>query len=766
VVHLWHIFFRRKKPSYEACSDRQTPIAHNWLRLFILPTLLSNSYLRMGVFLSPWTAAITSIITATASILLRQYWSRIPLKATKETSFASTGVTESVELRDDTDELQNLKLLYYQLHNLEEFPEVLPTARTLLFALLTETSTAAKSLPEHESILSVRSFSRRQLEEFQHRRDRNIGREWEQYNLGRKAGGSRELFGDREEAIWWLRQIAPVKYVDGAWLGHVGKVTAPFGLHKTLKGAWQILSEELGDGDLEKNHVHMYYELLQGVSPGLPAADDVDFGHPRHQLNELPVWKSAIAQLLVSLFTNEFLPEILGFNLHFEAVSMDTLKASKELKEVGIDPYYFILHVSIDNAHSGHTAIALEVVCEYMDYVQRTEGEEAVHQAWKRLQAGYLLSSGLPGTAIPPTKRSVKSHDITFNPTEMEVARIFKAKAHVEHGIHCSSKVKIGARTVSEWLDPAALESELWQKSLLNALSNSKFWVCRGDSSKSRFIQEMQWNGRMFGSFTQDEYSLLKRWIDGLPSLSPSSGDGEPRFGIERNILSGYPVFQPAFDAEFSTLLHPTTTLFSYQNLPTLRITNRPIIQSLLPLWLSHPCLLQAFVSIPFKTKTKVACAVVKMLRAQGGFDIEQECVAGMSEVRRPNQLGLVGIGMNMMQDHGLSLDIFPTLRHVLHTWPSEFAVNMLHTSTRPTKYRGRLIGMATAFSMMHDAMVRCESSVLSIQDKETLRAIAHRELECLRVCWEELETDGDLYKECCEGYQVAKHEIEKSFEV
>jgi hypothetical protein len=723
----------------------------------------------MDAFLSLWTAALTSIITAAVSILLKQYWSKVPLKTNKETSYVSTGATEStesVELHDDTDELENIKLLYYQLHNLEDFPEVLPTARTLLLALLRETSAAAKSLPEHESILSVRSFSRTQLEEFQHKRDRNIGKEWEQYNLRRKSGGSRELFGDREEAIWWLRQIAPVKYVDGAWLGHVGKVTAPFGLHKTLKGAWQILSEELGDGDLEKNHVHMYYELLQTVSPGLPAADVIDFGHSRHQLNELPVWKSAIAQLLVSLFPNEFLPEILGFNLHFEAVSMDTLKASKELKEVGIDPYYFILHVSIDNAHSGHTAIALEVVCEYMDFVRRTKGEEAAHQAWKRLQAGYLLSWGLPGAAIPPSKRPVKCPEITLGPTEMEVARIFKAKAQVEHGIHCSSRVKIGARTVTEWLDPVALESERWQKALLDALSNSKFWVCRGDSSKSRFIQELQWTGRMFGSFTQDEYSLLRKWIDGLPSLSPTAEDAHARFDIEQDILSGYPVFQPLFDAEFSVPLQPATTLFSFQNLPTLRITNRPVIENFLPLWLSHPCLLQPFVSVPFKTKTKLTCTIVKILRAQKGFDIEQECVDGMSEVRRPNRLGLAGIGTNMMQDHGLSLATFPTLRHVLQAWPSEYAVHMLHTSTRPMKYRGRLIGIATAFAMMHAAIVRCQPCVLSIQDKETLRKIAQRELECLGVCWEELETDRELSEECCKGYLVAGHEIERCFKV
>lgn len=118
------------------------------------------------------------------------------------------------------EELKTLKHLYYQLHNIEKFPSVLPQAKKTLLRLLMETGTATQTLPEHENILSVQSFSREGLEEFQRRRDINIGKEWKEYNLRRKEGGERELLGDREEAIWWLKQIAPVKYVDGAWLGH------------------------------------------------------------------------------------------------------------------------------------------------------------------------------------------------------------------------------------------------------------------------------------------------------------------------------------------------------------------------------------------------------------------------------------------------------------------------------------------------------------------------------------------------------------------
>jgi hypothetical protein len=741
----------------------------------------------MESLLLGWILAFATVATVAINTLLGQYWPKTEFRTNYDSNSDSrVSTSESIEEHAedthgkreahsedndacDMEELKALKQLYYQLHNLEKFPEVLPQAKRVLLCLLKETSAAAEALPDHESILSVQSFSRQDLGEFQRRRDNHIGKEWEQYNLRRREGRPRELFGDRKEAIWWLKQIAPVKYVDGAWLGHVGKVTTPFALQKTMKGAWQILSEELGDGDLGKNHAHLYHALLETIAPGFPTAEVLDFGHPRHRLDELPVWKSAIAQLLISLFPSEFLPEILGFNLHFEAVSMDTLKAGKELKEVGIDPYYFILHISIDNADSGHTAIAIAVVCEYMDYIRRAGGEEAAQEAWKRLQAGYLLSLGLPGTAVCPSRRRLRDGSrVLLSPTEMDVIKIFKAKAQVVHGIHCSSKVRIGSRSVAEWLDPVALESKKWQIDLLDALSCSKYWIRRGDSSKSRFIRELQWNGRMFGSFTQDEYDVLGKWIDNLASISLAMEDPDVKQNTDDDILSGDPVFRPPSSARFtetSTYQHSATALFSFQTLPPLDIGNRPVFESFLPLWLSHPCLLQAFVSVPFRTKNDFACTIIKILRAQGGFHIEQECVAGMGEVRRPNSLGLAGIGMNMMVQHGLSLAALPSLKHVLQAWPLEFAVHMLHISLRPMEYKGLLIGMATAFAKMHVAVVRSQLNLLSAQDQLALQKIAQRELEGLELCWEELMLDGKMHAECCGGYLAASHEIKKCFQ-
>ena len=50
-----------------------------------------------------------------------------------------------------------------------------------------------------------------------------------------------------EYAKYWARLAAPVKYVDGSWLGGVHRVESTKPSHRAASRiAWQILSEELG----------------------------------------------------------------------------------------------------------------------------------------------------------------------------------------------------------------------------------------------------------------------------------------------------------------------------------------------------------------------------------------------------------------------------------------------------------------------------------------------------------------------------------------
>ena len=185
------------------------------------------------------------------------------------------------------------------------------------------------------------------------------------------------MFPTHEYAKEWLRLAAVVKYVDGGWLGGVLDVATGVGCgtssssagaleRRVAKMAWQVISEEFGDGDLSKNHIYLYHRLCQtlqlgrvetGMSqPGHTVGFDglaSDQGSPR-------AWAAAIAQQTIGLLsgTGSFFPEALGFNMAYECLPYHLLVTSIELRELKIDDYYFAIHVTIDNADSGHSAMA------------------------------------------------------------------------------------------------------------------------------------------------------------------------------------------------------------------------------------------------------------------------------------------------------------------------------------------------------------------------------------------------------------------------
>ena len=652
-------------------------------------------------------------------------------------------------------ETSSHKDMYYKLHNLGEFPDVVSAARNQLVAFFAETlDTAFKERPQ-ESILNLNTYSREGLVTFMRDRDEQVNHQWGEYVARRRKGGPMELFKDQEGARWWLRQIAPTKYVDGAWLGYINDTTLPFALRAVVKNSWQVLSEELGDGDLAKNHAQVYKELMKSVKLDLPAADTAEFIHPRHGMNQPAVWKSALAQLLISLLPHEFLPEILGFNMHFEALTLETLKASRELKEVGLDPYYFVLHVSIDNADSGHTAIAQQAVCTYIEHIQRTEGATAAQQAWRRVQVGYNLSDCLPSSMKKPAVDCFPR-----NKLEAEVIRIFRAKALVGHKIHNHSIIKIGGRKLLDWLDPLRLESTQWQMDFLDSFSHAKAWVCRGDSGKSQFVKELFWGGRMFGAFTRTETDVVKRWIDAMPSSNPQrywdflgrEGDLIPLtdFRIDRTLNRPNTQSLQILDS-FSS-----TTVSSKSELPvapfTLKFdatTGPPNAAKFFPLWFTHPCLLEHFVSIPWKTTTPFVSSIVKILRAQAGFAHESDSVAGMDEAAKTDSVGLVEIGQEMLRHFGYP-DV-GSLKQVLDKWDPQPATAMAHLAMRPFSNRGLLIGMAVAFTCLHGELAAPSSGLLCKDSQEVLGDIARRERENLEYCLKEL--DGDERRECGKGY-------------
>jgi len=731
------------------------------------------------------------------------------LKSTNEKSIP-TPIPAS--LQDDTipkqppseaRQLRHYKNLYHKIQNLEHNTSILPEARRELINLLSSTLSTAQQDPS-SGILSLPStFSRSAVDVFLQADNDNTTDAFERYIVRRRAGQPREMFSDREEAKWWLKNAAPVKYVDGSWLGHINKTSTPFELRSITKDAWQVMSEELGDGDLAKNHVYVYEALMREIGcTDLPAGDDEDFIHPRHELNELRVWRAAVAQLLVSLFAHDFLPESLGFNMAYEGLPLHLMKTVEELRELKLNGYYFVLHISIDNADSGHSKMAAEAVCKYIDHIESTQGSEAAQKAWRRVQAGYILAEGLPTTPECASLKRPASEVFPRNPREAQVAAIFAAKAPVAHKLHCSSKLKIGRRSLVDWLEPAAFVDPQWQMDFLDDLAECSPWVRKGNSAGSKLVQELSWEGRMFGSFTEKEMEVLKSWIDGLPDgragvycTFTGRSEDEALTSTLDDIRTDYPVFSttitPTPDALLDQTPTPPTTSDTPIDPPALlkapsentshhaHFGNTEAVTRLLPLWFASPSLLESFVTVPAKVSNTFGSAIVKLLRAQTGFAEEGDGVAGMDEVSRGEAgevVGLLELGLRMRERAVAAAggaDDVKGIKDVIEQAEAagaavqvEAAEMMLHASMRPMQYRDVLVGMTAAFVALHEQLVEQSEdlAVLASEDRVVLKEIARRERLCLDICEEEIEKDGNgetRSRDYRRGRRVAKGWIE-----
>ena len=663
----------------------------------------------------------------------------------------------------NNDSLSLYKTLYHKVQSLEQHPDILQESWNTLVSFLDEALASALQTPE-SGILSLKEYSEATVSAYLQREEAAISEEWGQYLSRRRAGSPRELFGTRDEAIIWLRAAAPVKFVDGAWLGHVHKITTPFPLRHLTKDAWQVMSEELGDGDVQKNHVHLFNRLLDSIGVQLPRGDSVDFAYQSLGLDDIRSWKAGLAQLLISLFPHDFLPEILGFNLQFELMTLQTLKASVELTELNIDPYYFVLHVTIDNADSGHSAIAFQTVHKYIEHKRTTEGDRAAHQAWKRVQTGYILSDFFG-----------KAHtgDVPEPPAELEadVRRIFKSKTREARKYHRDSRLKIGRHTLTDWLQPDRWESPGHQRDFLFDLSNSRSWVRRGDGKASRFIKELEWGGKMFGVFTQRETRVLERWIDSQTDAQTSGKDGYWSFVgrdgrqekvQKRDIRTDYPVLLPSYPSIRPKDTHLPKASHPFHPYGNLIPTPKANITALLPLWFTHPCLLETAITVPAKTTTPTAGAIVRLLRAQSGFRPETSGVDGIDEARRTDSIGLAELGLEMAERSGRPVP--GSVKEALEWWPSDFAVGMLHAAMKPMEHLSTLVGLTWAFAELHEGVARMEGEgLLSERGREVLSGIAEREKKALGVCLAEMGGEGRAYEEFWCGYVLGREEIERT---
>lgn len=257
----------------------------------------------------------------------------------------------------------------------------------------------------------------RDLQSWLEQRTARVGRQYQAYLQQRRAGAPRRYFSGKAHALHFLRGVAPTKLVDGAWLyGLLQRWDDP---RFTL--LIQTYLEELGEGRPEKNHVVLYRKLL--ASQGCDDWQQLDDEH----------FVQGAIQLALAEHAERFLPEIIGFNLGYEQLPLHLPITAYELTELGIDPYYFTLHVTVDNADSGHAKKAVQSLLDA--WPQVADGAEF----YRRVRAGYRLNElGASTVSV------IGDFDL-----QREVLRIFEKKAGVGQFVH-SDYCRFEGRTVNQ----------------------------------------------------------------------------------------------------------------------------------------------------------------------------------------------------------------------------------------------------------------------------------------------------------------------------
>jgi hypothetical protein len=361
------------------------------------------------------------------------------------------------------------KALYFSL--LDNPDEAALEARAFLRAQIELSRCEPEELPESVS----------ELQGWIHGRAETVGLAYREYLNARKNGAPRRYFTNMSHALAFLKGAAPTKLVDGAWLyGMLPRWENP-DFHPLIK----TYLEELGDGVPDKNHVTLYRRLL--------AAHGCEHWEG---LSEEHFVQGAI-QLALAHHAQDFLPEIVGYNLGYEQLPLHLLITSYELNELGIDPYYFTLHVTVDNAGSGHAHKAVQALRNLM----AQSSDPAAF--YRRVLDGYRLNElGASTTSI------IAGFDL-----EAELIEIFSAKAVVGKNMH-SDYCRVAGRSINDWLaEPAQIPAFM-------AAMETAGWIKRGEPvENSRFWRLIQGErAEMFGVFSSYEQQVLRDWIQSSPN--------------------------------------------------------------------------------------------------------------------------------------------------------------------------------------------------------------------------------------------------------
>ncbi|MFD2421788.1 iron-containing redox enzyme family protein [Amycolatopsis pigmentata] len=268
---------------------------------------------------------------------------------------------------------------FYRLVNIENFPNTLPLAAARAEKCFQE----AEILFEHGAggYYTDASFFEYSPDALYQRAERIY---WEKL-----VDPYRPLteIPDVDEVLFRQNTYHLTYLIDGAWLHRLGRT----GRQERESDAmlFAIYADEMGNGDVRKNHLTLTRRALASMGIDLPHIRDAAF----MDQDDLPddLYGFALQQLCMCLFPDRFYNEILGYNLAIEMFGSGEMRLHEiqKLRHHGFDDCYEQAHLTIDNFSAGHAKQAADIIVSYLDRVRRTSGEAAIAGEWRRIWRGY-----------------------------------------------------------------------------------------------------------------------------------------------------------------------------------------------------------------------------------------------------------------------------------------------------------------------------------------------------------------------------------------
>jgi hypothetical protein len=390
------------------------------------------------------------------------------------------------------------RMFYYYLANIDDYPEFLRKAKELANQFLTR----AWRMQKNKDFPDTDRFFPYSEEAFEARLDQIYSELVEQNDAYDPA--TDPTFKTRDSVLYRILQMAPFNQNDGAW---IHSITPPGPLDEIDSCLFEIWMDEAGNGDVAHSHCNLYTDLMREEGIYLPDPRSRDYARDPRLLDS--AFTVPLMELALSQFPKAFYPELLGFTLQLEWTVVSLKPTIKLLEYYGINPHFYVLHVGIDNAASGHGAKAKQAVKMYLDKIRQRGGEEAMQLAWKRIWNGFIAFDQT-GTLFQDMAAVLSSPPTSGDKVADLIARKkpFASQNHTNR--------KLGINYINDWFeDPPGF---------MQALVNGGLFV-PGHPDQSEFFRRTSFNGPMYKVFTDEEMGTLRTWVSEgclMPGKSPT----------------------------------------------------------------------------------------------------------------------------------------------------------------------------------------------------------------------------------------------------